>query len=246
MFKWVRRIWGMVTNKIDSVLDSVEDPKAALNQVLKDMKADIQKAEVAVGRTEIQARRSRSEQISFSKKAAEFRRAAERLLSEGQEIRAKQMLQRAIGAEKTAESFAVTAENLEMDIARLSSSIEQKKEKYNEAKNTKCALLAQRQASENLSRLNSSSLTYNDSNAFSEYDRINEKISDQAIEAQTLYAMSTDYVTDSVAVESSLDTEFEALKKKVGFEVPRLENKSSDEDFALLEQLSERNREKKP
>lgn len=226
--RWFRRLFGIFGSKADSLLDKIEDPRAALDQVIKDMHSDIQNAKAALGTSEIQVKRSRISQANFQKEAENFRASAERYMADGNEAHAKQMLRRAVEAEKASNGFREAADKLEIDIDKLRESIRSKELKWQEAKSQKHALLAKRRVNENLSKLNNGSGYTDGSNAFSEYDRISEKISDQSEEAHVMFTMSADSSHgDVIMIESSVQSEFDELKKKLGKDVPQLESQES-------------------
>lgn len=227
MFGWIRRIVSIFTNKVDSFLDRFEDPKIALETIIRDMNTEIQENKSALSNSEIQAKRSRISQGNFALEAQGFRRQAERCMDENNEYSARQMLRRAVEAEKASKGFADAADTLEMDMERLRNAIRLKELKHQEAKGKKHSLLAQKRVSESLSRLNKSSYSEG-SSAFTEYERITEKIADQSAEAETSFAMSSELGShsDVVMLEASVENELEDLKKKMGkVDVPQLEHK---------------------
>lgn len=222
MFNWLKRLFGIVTNKTEELLDRIEDPKVALNQILKDMNTSIQEDKLALGTTVVEGKRARHQQHSYEEDAKRYRSSAEPYMREGDQEHAKLMIRRAVEAERTAQNFKAAAEKLEFDSERLRDNIRSKEMKYKEARNTKHALLAQRLASKSLSRINGGYSAGSGADAFAEYDRLTEKIADQAVEAQTAFSMTSEFGNnDIMVVDASVDNEFEQLKKK--FEGPLLE-----------------------
>lgn len=236
MFGWVKRLWSVAANKVESWLDKIENPKAALDQVIRDMNTDIQDARVALGKTQVQLRKSKLDLKKHEKQAMDFRVFAEKSLLDGDEKRARQMLKRQKEEEKFVDHFRLTCENLESEIERLGETIQYKETLYQEAKSTKMSLLAQRTAQEHLAKLNKVGSGYTGgSNAFSEYERICEKIAEQSSEMEALSYIPSDLGGiggDAVLLDSAIDSEMDELKKRLGVnEVPKLEDKSEYDGF---------------
>lgn len=235
MLKWFKRLAGIFGHKAEAVLDKIEDPKAALNQVIKDMAADIHATKVSLGQAQVEAKRSRIEETRHGKEAENYRLAAESAMDDGDEARARHMLRRAFESERNSENFKNSADRLDIEIDRLKESVTLKERKFQEAKSTKHALLAQRTANESLSQMGKATVAYRDgSNAFAEFDRINEKIMDASIEAQVNLSVSNDYYGggDVLMVESTVDRELDILKRKINKNTPKLTARepSADEE----------------
>lgn len=229
MFRWFRRLFGIFGNKAEALLDSIENPRITLDQVIKDMQGNIQQARVALGTAEIQSKKSRIDHELFTKHADNFRASAETYLIEGDEERSRQMIKRAVEAEKIAQNFRVTTDKLLIDVDRLRESLRFKELKYQEARSNKHALLAQQHASRSLARLNGGFCSEESNNAFAEYERINEKISDQSVEAHTLFSMPSEYggSGDFMMVDAAVEDEINKLKKRIA--LPQLEERKKTE-----------------
>jgi phage shock protein A len=225
MFGWFKRLAGIFGSKAEAVLDKIEDPKAALNQVIKDMAADIHATKVHLGQAQIECKRSRIEEARFVRESENYRIAAEGAMDDGDESRARHMLRRAFDAERTAENFKNAADRLDIEVDRLRESVTLKERKFQEAKSAKHALLAQKTATASLAQMSNSAVSHRDaSNAFAEFDRINEKIMDESIEAQVSLAVSTEYYGggDVLMIESNVDRELDMLKRKLKKDTPKL------------------------
>lgn len=234
VFRWFGRLFGIAGDKANSVLDHLEDPKAALDQVLKDMQGELSASGQALGQTQAHAKKSRLDYESFQNQADEFRRSAESYLERGDELKARAMLRRSKEANKTADHFLKAAQKLEIDAESLRESITAMQMKLEEARSKKHSLLAQKRVAENLAKLHKSSAYSEAGSAFAQFDLINEKIDEQSMEAQTLYSMSVDAgVGDVMLRESEVDLELGAMKKRL--ELRALEDKSVKKTLRDLE-----------
>lgn len=246
MFGWIKRIYNILSRKVDTMLDKIEDTKGALDQIIRDMSAEIQQARIALSQAEVQSKRSKIDQHACERQAIEYRKTAETSFLAGHERRSKEMLLRAAEAEKAAENYRDATMKLDIDVERLRESLLAKELKFEEAKNRKASLLNQNRVNKNLQKLNNGAGGYSEgSSAFTEYERLNEKISDQSIEAHSMLLMpsSSGGSGDALIMQASVDTEFEELKKRLSKSVPQLEHKTA---LDLIEEIPDCREKEKP
>lgn len=224
MLKWFKRLFGLFGNKAHGLLDKFEDPSAAFNQVIADMRNEIVSAKKAKSMSEVQAKKSRISQMNLGREAENYRKNAERYFQAGNEAYARQMIRRAVESEKQSLSYSEAADKLEADVACLAETIRKQELTLEEAISRKSAFLSSKKVNEHVASLSRNGYQGGGS-AFSEYERLMEKVADESVEAQAIWQSSPDHVSgDVIAMESSIDTEMEMLKEKFN-KVPQLENK---------------------
>lgn len=230
MFGWFRKLWRIGGSKLEAWVDGFENTKLALDQSIKDMHADIKKAKLALGTADVQAIKSAKDQQSWEQKVKDAKDSARSYLLKRDEVRAKIALRRSQEAQIMADKFKNIAASMAVQAQNLRDSIRSKEMKYEEARSNRAAYIVQQKTSESISKMNGGSAYSEDSNAFAEYERITEKISDKTVEAETLCALPSELggSGDIIMIQASVDRELEDMKKSLGMSL--LEDKSDSID----------------
>ena len=138
----LERLSTLLSANINAMLDQAEDPEIMLNQILRDMEGELQKARSQVAEMMAQERIFRDDLQAERDKARHMEERAMHYVREGNDSMAREALKRKTDSDANGEVLQqqLTAQS-EMT-ARLRSQLEALQEKYQQALNNREALVA--------------------------------------------------------------------------------------------------------
>jgi phage shock protein A len=200
----------LVRSNINDAIAKAENPEKMLNQVLLDMRDQLQKAKTEVAVAIADERKLKAQAEEENKLAADWEHRAMLAVREGRDDLAKQALMRQQEHAERAVALAETWQRQATETERLKDSLRQLNDKIEEAKRKKNLLVAkqkraqaQQQAQQ---RIHETMAGLSDRSAFEVFDRMAEKIDEQE-----RMAVATTEVHEALTAGDTLEREFKQL-----------------------------------
>jgi len=137
-----KRVRDITVASINEILDKVEDPVAMLNQYLRDMESEIQKAEVAVARQDALEKKWKGLVEEMEDRAKKRDRQARLAVDVGDDRVARQALADKEYCQVKIGEYQAQYETAKEQKRSLSEQLQELKDKYYELRSKKYALVA--------------------------------------------------------------------------------------------------------
>jgi phage shock protein A len=210
------RIAQLAKANINALLDSAEDPKKMLDQMVRDYSNNIAEAETAIAQTIGNLRmlqddhaedvRAASEwgqkALAASQKADEFRTAGNAADADKFDNLAKVALQRQLSSENEAKQAEPTIASQEEVVEKLKSGLTQMKSKLTELQNKRNELVARQKTAQAQSAVNDAVKSIDIMDPTSEVSRFEEKVRREEARVRGQQELAA----------SSLDSQFDQLQ----------------------------------
>ncbi len=220
------RIADIFKANVNDALDKAEDPEKMLKQMVLEMEESVNKATLAVANA-IANEKSLERKLEKAKKdSEEWEFKARQALQAGREDLAKAALERKVIADKNIQDLQPIYIQAKETTNKLRTQLNSLKTKLEEARARQGVLIARSQAAKAQKQI-AQSLSGVGSDAFSKFDKYEEKIEKIEAEASAFEQLSSE--------SSSLDDEFKKLTSSTDVEKQLLELKSK---MGLLPEVS--------
>lgn len=196
----------LIRSNINDAIAKAENPEKMLNQILIDMRDQLQKAKTEVAVAIADERKLKAQMEEEQKLAADWEHRAMLAVRENRDDLAKQALMRQQEHGERAMMFAETWQKQAAETERLKESLRQLNDKIEEAKRKKNLLVAKQKRAQAHQRIHETMAGLNDKSAFEAFDRMAEKIE----ESERMVAASVE-VHEALNAGDTLEREFKAL-----------------------------------
>lgn len=196
----------LIRSNINDAIAKAENPEKMLNQVLLDMRDQLQKAKTEVAVAIADERKLKAQAEEENKLAADWEHRAMLAVREGRDDLAKQALMRQQEHGERAVALAETWQRQATETERLKESLRQLNDKIEEAKRKKNLLIAKQKRAQAQQRIHETMAGLSDRSAFEVFDRMAEKIDEQE-----RMAVATTEVHEALTAGDTLEREFKQL-----------------------------------
>ncbi len=219
------RISTIVKANLNDLISRAEDPEKMLNQIIEDMRVQI--AEAKKGVIEVMATEKRLE-AQYKQHVEEVTRwedKAKLALQKGDENLAREALVRKGEVQKLALDYKTQFEAQKSESDQIQVALRQLVNKYEEANRKKGLLIAKQKRAEAQKKVANTMSSISDSDAFSYFNKMEEKVNQISTEADAATALNASMSGNNLdekfkALEagggSSVDSELAALKAQLG------------------------------
>lgn len=212
------RIADIFKSNVNDAIDKAENPEKMLRQMVLEMEESVNKATLSVGQAIANERSLERKHKKALADSAEWQNKAKRALEAGNEELAMKALERKQISDKNAADLGPVLEQASQTTAKLREQLNQLKSKLEEAKSRQSTLIARSQAAKAQKQLSKSGAGLG-SDAFSKFDRMEEKIERTEAEAEAFGELdeSSDLDAEFKKLEGgSAADELERMKKEMG------------------------------
>ncbi|MBI4863175.1 MAG: PspA/IM30 family protein [Candidatus Riflebacteria bacterium] len=221
-----QRIKALFSSNVNAILDAAEDPKAALDQLTRDMEVELRNTKQYLAEAIVNLKKLERDYEKHSQLAKDYEEKARIILSDDDESNdylAKEALLRKKENENVAAQFKAAADKQRESVETLKRNLQKMERKIEDAKRKKGILLTQKQIAETQAKIVSATSGASvGSGAFEEYKRLEEKIDDQTqramVDVELNKVASVDDQLEDVTFGSEVDKEMESLKQQLALE----------------------------
>ena len=196
----------LIRSNINDAIAKAENPEKMLNQILLDMRDQLQKAKTEVAVAIADERKLKAQMEEEQKLANDWEHRAMLAVRENRDDLAKQALMRQQEHAERALHFAETWQKQAAETERLKESLRQLNDKIEEAKRKKNLLIAKQKRAQAHQRIHETMAGLNDKSAFEAFDRIAEKVA----ESERMVAASVE-VHEALSSGDQLEKQFKQL-----------------------------------
>ena len=201
----------LIRSNINDAIAKAENPEKMLNQILLDMRDQLQKAKTEVAVAIADERKLKAQMEEEQKLANDWEHRAMLAVRENRDDLAKQALMRQQEHAERAIALAETWQKQAAETERLKESLRQLNDKIEEAKRKKNLLIAKQKRAQAHQRIHETMAGLNDRSAFEAFDRIAEKVE----ESERMVAASVE-IHEALNSGDSLEREFKQLTAASG------------------------------
>jgi phage shock protein A len=217
------RVSTLIRANLNDVLDRAEDPEKIIRQLLIDMNNQLLQVKTQVAASIADERRLYQRFQESEQKASEWERKAELAVDKGNDELAKEALSRRSSFRESADGFKQQWQEQSAQVAQLKDALQQLERKIQEAEAKKDLLIARSRRAKAETHIRETLAGVGRSSAAAEFERMEERVSDQEARAQAAAELSGDTLEAQFAAleqDSSLESELAALKAKRSAELP--------------------------
>jgi phage shock protein A len=219
----MQRISTLLRANINDMLDQAEDPEIMLNQILRDMEGEIQKARGQVADMMAQERLFRDDLGSEKQKSRDMDSRAENYVRQGNDAMAREALKRKADSEA---NIAVLEQQLNAQsemVGRLRSQLDALQEKYQQALGNRDAMLARYRRAQAQQQVTRTMSDLDVTDYAGELGRMERRIREREARSMAETELSRDAIGDDMgsAFDDSertmqVERELQAIKARVG------------------------------
>lgn len=217
------RFATMLRSNINELISRAENPEKMLNQLIVDMRGQLDKARQQVAQSIADEKKLEADAAAQKKAAEDWERRAMLAVQEGRDDLAKQALMRYNEALQGAQSLHESWVKSKAETESLKNSLRQLNEKIEEAKRKKNILIARARRAEAQQRIQDTLAGMGDKSAFESFERMQEKIEASERKALASAELAEEFSGDKLAREfeqleyhGNSDQQLLELKAKMG------------------------------
>lgn len=180
MTTFSQRLSIFFKGRVNQVIDNLEDPERSLHQVVLDMEEQLETAKRAASRAMANERRLRDQVAKLRRDTAEFDEGARRAMAKGREDDAREYLERSQQARQRADELDHQLEEQARDTARVRQSVQQLKERLDDARSRHQLLLAKMRQGEARRAMGQAMHGVQSAGLGNEFERLAERVEVQA------------------------------------------------------------------
>jgi len=212
------RIADIFKSNVNDALSKAENPEKMLRQMVLEMEESVNKATLSVGQAIANERSLEKKYQKANDESKEWEARAKKALTAGNEELAMKALERKQIADKNVSDLGPIVQQAAQTTAKLRDQLNQLKTKLEEARARQSTLIARSQAAKAQKQL-SQNATGMGSDAFSKFDKMEDKIEKIEAEAEAFDELAGDTNLDAEFKKlegSSASEELERMKKEMG------------------------------
>lgn len=217
------RFATMLKSNINDLISRAENPEKMLNQLITDMRSQLDKARQQVAQAIADEKKLEADAAAMRKQAEDWERRAMLAVQEGRDDLAKQALMRYNESLQGAQALHETWVKSKQETEALKHSLRQLNDKIEEAKRKKNILVARARRAEAQQRIQETLSGMGDKSAFESFERMQEKIENNERKALAAAELQEEFTGDKLAREfeqleyhGSSDQQLLELKQKMG------------------------------
>jgi len=217
------RLSALFKSNINDLISRAENPEKMLNQLIVDMRTQLDKARQQVAQSIADEKKLEADAIAMKKQAEDWERRAMLAVEQGRDDLAKQALMRYNEALQGAQQLHDTWVKSKTETESLKASLRQLNDKIEEAKRKKNILIARARRAEAQQRIQETLSGMGDKSAFESFERMQEKIEANERKAIASAELNEEMSGDSLARQfeqleyhGSSDQQLLELKAKMG------------------------------
>jgi phage shock protein A len=217
------RVSTLIRANLNDVLDRAEDPEKIIRQLLIDMNNQLLQVKTQVAASIADERRLYQRFQENQQKADEWQRKAELAVDKNNDDLAREALARRNSFKESADGFQQQWQEQSAQVAQLKDALHQLERKIQEAEAKKDLLIARSRRAKAETNIRETLAGVGRSSAAAEFERMEERVSDQEARAKAAGELSGDTLEAQFAAleqGSSLDAELAALKARRSGELP--------------------------
>ncbi|MBI2407731.1 MAG: PspA/IM30 family protein [Gemmatimonadetes bacterium] len=223
-------IWDRFTtlfkSNINDMISRAENPEKMLDQIVVDMRSQLQKAKQQVAAAIADEKRLKDQAESEYKSAQDWEQKAMLAVKEGRDDLAKQALVRQSEHFAHGQQLETTWQAHQAETEKLKNSLRDLNDKIEEAKRKKNLLLARQRRAQAQARINETMSSMSEKSAFEAFARMEERIDQNERMLKASTEIEEEFTGDrlqhdfkqleKVAGAASADAQLLALKQKMG------------------------------
>jgi phage shock protein A len=217
------RFATMLKSNINDLISRAENPEKMLNQLITDMRGQLDKARQQVAQSIADEKKLEADAIAQKKAAEDWERRAMLAVQEGRDDLAKQALMRYNEALQGAQALHETWVKSKQETEALKRSLRQLNDKIEEAKRKKNILIARARRAEAQQKIQETLAGMGDKSAFESFDRMQEQIENNERKALAAAELQEEFTGDKLVQEfeqlefhGDSDQQLLELKQKMG------------------------------
>ncbi|HPF61335.1 MAG: PspA/IM30 family protein [Gemmatimonadales bacterium] len=217
------RFATMLKSNINDLISRAENPEKMLNQLITDMRGQLDKARQQVAQAIADEKKLEADAAAMKKQAEDWERRAMLAVQEGRDDLAKQALMRYNEALQGAQALHETWLKSKQETEALKHSLRQLNDKIEEAKRKKNILIARARRAEAQQRIQDTLAGMGDKSAFESFERMQERIESNERKAIAAAELQEEFTGDKLTREfeqleyhGSSDQQLLELKQKMG------------------------------
>jgi phage shock protein A len=237
------RLAALIKSNLNDLISNAEDPEKMLNQVVIDMAQQLIEAKKQVAIAIADEKRLAKQAEAEAAKAAEWERRAMMAVRAGDDVLAKEALQRKKEHDGLATVYKDQWAKQKKQVDQLKMALRILNSKIEEAKRKKQVLLARKRRAEAQKKIQETMAGLNNASAFETFDRMAERIDQIEAEAEAATELAEEatgdvlkHRFDRLEAEQGADDELTILKQKMGL-APAPEPEVAEAPRRVEEQL---------
>lgn len=218
----LERLSTLIRANINDMLDQAEDPEIMLNQILRDMEGELQRARSQVAEMMAQERIFRDDLQAERDKARHMEERAVQYVTDGNDTLAREALKRKADADANAEVLQQQLNAQSEMVTRLRSQLDALQDKYQQAYDNRDAMIARHRRVKTQQQITNTASSLDVTDYTSDLARMEQRI--RMAEARTDAERQLQADADGQDIDTAFDTnernakiddELEALKRRV-------------------------------
>jgi phage shock protein A len=220
------RFTSLLKSNINDLISKAENPEKMLDQIVVDMRTQLQKAKQQVAAAIADEKRLKDQAEAEYKAAQDWEQKAMLAIKEGRDDLAKQALVRQGEHFAHAQQLESTWQAHQAETEKLKNSLRDLNDKIEEAKRKKNLLLARQRRAQAQARINETMSSMSEKSAFEAFARMEERIDQNERMLKASTEIEEEFTGDrlqhdfkqleKVAGSASADQQLLALKQKMG------------------------------
>ena len=220
------RFTTLLKSNINDLISKAENPEKMLDQIVVDMRTQLQRAKQQVAAAIADEKRLKDQAEAEYKAAQDWEQKAMLAVKEGRDDLAKQALVRQGEHFSHAQQLETTWQSHQAETEKLKNSLRDLNDKIEEAKRKKNLLLARQRRAQAQARINETMSSMSEKSAFEAFNRMEERIDQNERMLKASTEIEEEFTGDrlqhdfkqleKVAGAASADAQLLALKQKMG------------------------------
>ncbi len=211
------RISRLVRANVNDVIDNAEDPEKMLDQLIRDMEAEIRQARGQVAAMIAQEKELAADKAEADRLSAEWQRRAELAVDQGKDELAREALRRKRDSDENARIYAEQLTAQQATVSRLKNQLQELQTKHDQMESKRDALIARSRRARAQQQVSETMSTLPQSDTAQEFERFERRIrSSEARAAATQELAEVGLEDDFAALDRDLgvEDELQALKSR--------------------------------
>jgi phage shock protein A len=233
------RMSRLIRANINDLIDRAEDPEKMLNELLREMDANIRDARVQVANMIAQEKQLEADLHDAQSDSREWERRAELAVEAGKDDLGREALRRRRDAESIAMVYAQQLSSQQEAVAKLKQQLTMLEAKYNEAQSKRDVLIARHRATQAQRRVTETLSELPGFDSGSELDRMERRIRGEEAQVAALGELqgeSLDYQFAELDRDDEIEDELAAIKARVSGDVHSLPSGNATDAGSSTEQ----------
>jgi phage shock protein A len=220
------RVSTLLRANVNDLIDRAEDPEKVVKQLIADMNSQLVQVKTQVAASIADEKLLYQRYQDNEAKANDWQQRAELAVEKGQDDLAREALLRRNSFQQTADGFKAQYDEQARQVEQLKDALRQLEAKIQDAQTKEELLIARSRRAKAETQIRTTLTGMDQSSALSNFQRIEEKVSQQEARAAALGELDQDTMEHRFQLmqqESDLDKQLTELKQKKGLAAPEPE-----------------------